>query len=104
MLAEFGVEVNETGSINVDLGGAYEEYHMKTELDHIEEDNEHMALYGRTLSAIDSLKDNYKDILVDRLLNDMKYEDIAEKHNLPLQTIKNRIHRGKALISESVLA
>jgi DNA-directed RNA polymerase specialized sigma24 family protein len=45
----------------------------------------------------------YKGIVVDRLINDMKYEDIAEKHKLPLQTIKNRIRRGKAIIEESVV-
>jgi DNA-directed RNA polymerase specialized sigma24 family protein len=32
----------------------------------------------------------------------MKYEDIAAKHNLPLQTIKNRIRRGKTLIAEGM--
>jgi DNA-directed RNA polymerase specialized sigma24 family protein len=33
----------------------------------------------------------------------MKYEDIAEKHNLPLQTIKNRIHRGKSIIEKMAI-
>jgi DNA-directed RNA polymerase specialized sigma24 family protein len=61
-----------------------------------------MLKYGNALKAIDSLKEMYKGIVVDRLINDMKYEDIAEKHNLPLQTIKNRIRRGKAIIEESV--
>jgi DNA-directed RNA polymerase specialized sigma24 family protein len=43
----------------------------------------------------------YKGILEDRLLNNMKYEDIADKYNLPLQTIKNRIRRGKAIIASA---
>ena len=46
--------------------------------------------------------DWYKEIIEDRLLNNMKYEDIAAKHNLPLQTIKNRIRRGKSIIAESM--
>lgn len=101
-LSEFGVEINETGMISRDLQGAFEDYEMKTEQDYLEEDDAMMEKYGRTLKAIEDLKENYKGIIVDRLINEMKYEDIAEKHNLPLQTIKNRIRRGKALIEESV--
>ena len=102
-LSEFGVELNENGIVNLDMAGAFEEYEMKTEQDYLDEDNEMMQTYEKTLKAIDSLKDMYKSILVDRLINDMKYEDIAEKHDLPLQTIKNRIRRGKAIVSEKVV-
>jgi RNA polymerase sigma-70 factor (ECF subfamily) len=101
-LSEFGVEINESGEFTTGLQGAFEDYELKTEQDFIDEDNELMDKYGRTLKAIDSLKEAYKGIIVDRLLNDMKYEEIAEKHNLPLQTIKNRIRRGKAIIEETV--
>ena len=101
-LSEFGVEINESGEFATGLQGAFEDYELKTEQDFIDEDNELMDKYGRTLKAIDSLKEAYKGIIVDRLINDMKYEDIAEKHNLPLQTIKNRIRRGKAIIEETV--
>lgn len=101
-LSEFGVEINESGEFTTGLQGAFEDYELKTEQDFIDEDNELMDKYGKTLKAIDSLKEAYKGIIVDRLINDMKYEDIAEKHNLPLQTIKNRIRRGKAIIEETV--
>mgnify|MGYP001034290726 CR=1 FL=1 len=102
-LSEFGVELNENGIVNLDMTGAFEEYEMKTEQDYLEEDNVMMETYEKTLKAIDSLKEMYKSILVDRLINDMKYEEIAEKHDLPLQTIKNRIRRGKAIVSENVI-
>jgi RNA polymerase sigma-70 factor (ECF subfamily) len=101
-LEEFGVEINEAGEFMNGLQGAFDDYEMKTEQDFLEEDNELMEQYGNALKAIDSLKEMYKGIVVDRLINDMKYEDIAEKHKLPLQTIKNRIRRGKAIIEESV--
>ena len=103
-LSEFGVEINENGTIQTDLQGAFEDYEMKTEQDYLDEDNEMMETYEKTLHAIDALKDMYKGILVDRLINNMKYEDIANKHNLPLQTIKNRIRRGKSIVSENVIA
>ena len=44
----------------------------------------------------------YKDILVDRMLNNVKYKDLANKYSLPLQTIKNRVRRGKVLIAQEV--
>ena len=48
------------------------------------------------------LKEMYRDIVVDRLVNNMKYDDIADKHGISLQTVKNRIRRGKALIAEKI--
>lgn len=78
------------------------EMEYKSEQDWIDEDNYIMNQYETVLKNIDSLKPMYKGILEDRLLNNMKYEDISEKYNLPLQTIKNRIRRGKALIVEAV--
>lgn len=101
-LSEFGVEINELGTISAGLQGAFEDYEMKTEQDFLDEDDELMNRYESALNAIDSLKDMYKPIIVDRLINNMKYEDIANKHNVSLQTVKNRIRRGKALIEEAV--
>lgn len=101
-LTEFGIDINEAGECTSGLNVAFAEYEMKTEQDFIDEDNELLEKYGNALKAIDSLKEMYKGIVVDRLINDMKYEDIAEKHNLPLQTIKNRIRRGKAIIEETI--
>ena len=104
-LSEFGVEVNNNGSTEISLNDAYQDYEeTMTEQDYLEEDNELMETYGRALSAISNLKDMYRDILTDRLLNDMKYDDIAEKHDISLQTVKNRIRRGKMLIAEQMEA
>ena len=78
------------------------EMEYKSEQDWIDEDTYLMNKYESVLKNIDTLKPMYKGILEDRLLNNMKYEDIAEKYNLPLQTIKNRIRRGKAIIASAV--
>ena len=78
------------------------EMEYKSEQDWIDEDNHIMNQYESVLKNIDSLKPMYKGILEDRLLNNMKYEEIADKYNLPLQTIKNRIRRGKAIIASKV--
>lgn len=101
-LSEFGVEVNNSNSTYVSLNDAYQEYEEMTEQDYIEEEDELMETYGKALKAIADLKDMYRDILTDRLINEMKYDDIAEKHGISLQTVKNRIRRGKMLIAESI--
>lgn len=106
-LSDYGVEVSENGEFvngSSGLNGAIEDYIMKTEQDFLEEDDELMAKYGRALTEIENLKEMYREIVIDRLINEMKYEEIAEKHDLPLQTIKNRIRRGKAIIEENMMS
>jgi len=100
-LREFGVQVSDNGSI-ADVTSLLHDYHQKTEEDFIEEDNEIMTQYGNALQAIADLKPMYKEIMEDRLIKNMKYEDIAQKHKVNLQTVKNRIRRGKMLIAEKI--
>ena len=78
------------------------EMEYKSEQDWIDEDNHIMNQYESVLRNIDSLKPMYKGIMEDRLIKNMKYEDIAEKHKTSLQTIKNRNRRGKMLIAQKI--
>lgn len=102
-LADFGVEVTTTGSLPNGLNDLIEEHEQKSEQDYLEEDAQLMETYENALSAMKDLKGMYRDIIIDRLINEMKYEDIANKHNVSLQTVKNRIRRGKSLISEQLV-
>ena len=101
-LAEFGIEVGDEGFIGGDISQLIEDAEIKTEQDFLDEDEELQNQYTGALKAIQSLKPIYRDIVIDRLLNNMKYEDIADKYDLPLQTIKNRILRGKRIITEEL--
>lgn len=101
-LSEFGVEVTTGGSLPVGLEDLMFEHDQKTEQDFLEEDAELMNTYENALNAMQSLKEMYKEIIIDRLINGMKYEDIADKYDISLQTVKNRIRRGKALIAEKI--
>jgi RNA polymerase sigma factor (sigma-70 family) len=101
-LAEFGIEVGDEGFIGGDISQLIEDSEAKTEQDFIDEDEELQSQYTGALKAIQSLKPIYREIVIDRLLNNMKYEDIADKYDLPLQTIKNRILRGKRIITEEL--
>tara|TARA_B100001093_G_scaffold48995_1_gene41602 strand:- start:4774 stop:5385 length:612 start_codon:yes stop_codon:yes gene_type:complete len=103
-LREFGVQVGDDGIINGSANGLLMEYEQKTENDYIEEDQELMQRYESALKAIVDLKPMYKEIMEDRLLKGMKYEDISAKHKVNLQTVKNRIRRGKTLIAQKIQA
>lgn len=104
-MQEFGLDVEEsTGRITSNISELMEDYEMKSEADYLAEDAELDQMYESTLVAMDKLKPIYKNILVDRIVNEMKYEDLADKYNLPLQTIKNRIRRGRLLVIEMVEA
>lgn len=104
-MQEFGLDVEEsTGRITSNISELMEDYEMKSEADYLAEDAELDRVYESTLSAMDKLKPIYKNILVDRIVNEMKYEDLADKYKLPLQTIKNRIRRGRLLVIEMVEA
>jgi RNA polymerase sigma factor (sigma-70 family) len=52
-------------------------------------------------SIVEKLPDDYRSIIEEKFFNDMKYEEIAQKFDLPLHTVKNRISRGKRLIKEN---
>jgi RNA polymerase sigma-70 factor (ECF subfamily) len=104
-MQEFGLDVEEsTGRITSNISELMEDYEMKTEADYLAEDALIDQTYEATLVAMDKLKPIYKNILVDRIINEMKYEDLADKYKLPLQTIKNRIRRGRLLVIEMVEA
>ena len=100
-MKEYGIEISEqfghTSAKELLIEGEF-----KTESDWYEEDNDLQNRYELALNNIHGLKPMYKEIIEDRLLNNMKYEDIAEKYDLPLQTIKNRIRRGKSIIAENM--
>ena len=92
----YGVEINNDGATD---GNFSEDVSIEEMTD---EDNEFQLKYDMTVQAIHNLKLMYRDILLDRMLNGVKYKDLAVKYDLPLQTIKNRVRRGKVLIAHEV--
>ena len=91
-MKEFGIEVKGGGDID----------ETPTFTDMMDDDNELQFKYDLTVEIIKNLKPMYRDLLVDRMLNGMKYKVLAEKHKMSLQTVKNRVRRGKVLIADAV--
>ena len=101
-LREYGLQISEGVVVNDSISGRLAEMEQKTEEDFLEEDNQIMSQYNSALKAMNNLKPMYKEIMEDRLIKNMKYEEIAQKHKVNLQTVKNRIRRGKMLIAEKI--
>ena len=100
---DFGVDINSQGMLESNsVQDLMEEAEMKTETDFYNEEEALMDRYETALQAIRQLKPLYRDILVDRLINNMKYKDIAVKYEINLQTVKNRIRRGRTLLSKNL--
>ena len=52
--------------------------------------------------AVDTLPPHYRIVVILRHVQDLSYEEIAEALNLPLGTVKARIHRARALLKDRI--
>lgn len=57
-------------------------------------------LYTDVVEKMKNLPDIYKDILIDRELNKMKYQDIATKHGMQKRAVATRIRRARMKVRE----
>lgn len=60
-------------------------------------------LYEVVMEQIHNLSPLYKDILIDREINGLKYEELAIKYELPLNTLKSRIRLGRERLRSLVV-
>jgi len=67
-----------------------------------EQEEQLQQVENAIFEAIENLDPLYSEIIKDRLVNNMKYNDISEKYDLPLHTIKNRIARGKRILQSGL--
>ena len=63
-----------------------------------EEEDPKKAVYQKVLSELYELPRTYKDIMIDREINGMKYKDIAEKYGININSVKTRIKRARMQI------
>jgi RNA polymerase sigma-70 factor (ECF subfamily) len=65
-----------------------------------EEEAEEKSNNTRLRNIVSELPEEYRHVIFEKFFNDLKYDEIAEKLEIPLHTVKNRISRGKKLIKE----
>lgn len=63
-------------------------------------ESEMESLYGSVIEKMRELPDIYKDILYDREIRRMKYQEIADKHGMKKRAIATRIRRARLKIRE----
>ena len=51
---------------------------------------------------MDRLPEQYKGILIDREINEMKYSEIADKYGLEINTVKTRIIRAREKVCDAM--
>lgn len=67
-----------------------------------EEENERELKIRQLQTIISEMPEKFKTVLIDRYYNNLKYEEISEKYQLPLQTVKNRIFKAKNILKEKL--
>jgi RNA polymerase sigma factor (sigma-70 family) len=78
----------------------------RLELDQIEaglnpeEETINIDAKDRILNAIQKLPPKIKDVIIMREIHDLKYEDIASSMDLPMNSVKVYLHRGRKLLFE----
>jgi RNA polymerase sigma-70 factor (ECF subfamily) len=66
------------------------------------EENTVDEIYESVLDEIRDLPDLYRDIMIDREINNMKYKDIAEKYGIKKRSIATRIRRARGKIRKKM--
>jgi RNA polymerase sigma-70 factor (ECF subfamily) len=67
---------------------------------HVEQDFERQDLRSRIETAIARLPETLREIIILREIQEMKYEEISRLLDMPLNTVKVNIHRGRRLLRE----
>ncbi len=70
--------------------------------DRSELDWEHVD--GRLKSAIDSLKDDHREILLMWGVDGLKYREIASILEIPIGTVMSRLHRARKQVADELIA
>jgi len=60
-------------------------------------------VHARLMGFLEELPPRYKEVMEKYMIEEMEYEKIARELGLELNTVRTRIRRGKALLSEMML-
>jgi len=94
----------QTVSLSVSDSGSGEERTMDVEDTGLKPDEitSNPEEESATEQLIDGLPEHYRIVVLLRHQQDLSYEEIAEALNLPLGTVKARIHRARALLKDRI--
>ena len=58
--------------------------------------------YSKLLKLIEALDDKYRDIAKMRFIQELAYEEIAQKLDIPLNTVRTRLKRAKETLAKKL--
>lgn len=58
--------------------------------------------YTEILGTIQNMDPMYKEVAELRFIQEFAYEEISKKLNIPLNTVKTRLHRAKSILSKKI--
>jgi RNA polymerase sigma-70 factor (ECF subfamily) len=61
----------------------------------------HQMVHDKVILEMQNMSKAYKDIMIDREVNELKYKQIAAKHNININSVKTRIKRARTQIIEN---
>lgn len=68
----------------------------------IEDDKDYETLVNMMLARLANLPIHLKEPLASRYFDNLSYEEIGQKYDLNLQTVKNRIFKAKQILKEEL--
>ncbi|MCL2212415.1 MAG: RNA polymerase sigma factor [Oscillospiraceae bacterium] len=87
---------NKVVSISLDDAGIMDTLALADDTEFFKEiDEDNSDELNAAFSAIHSLAQLHRDILVDYYVNELSYSEIANKHKLSVNTVKTRLFYGK---------
>jgi len=78
----------------------YEDWKIENEYEFFSEEEtvQTDSVYSEVLIEVKNLPEHYREIIEDRIVEKMKYKDIAKKRDLKINTVRSRIHSAKKVI------
>lgn len=102
-----GIETDTTGNLPFQQTALNSSSYTTVEQEHLEKEEKLTRQFNLTLEAIKSLPPMYKGYMVERFINKKQYNDILDimldkEKGINLQTVKNRIFRGRKIIQKQL--
>lgn len=72
--------------------------HRREDSNDLRDQIENRMLGDEIAGAISALPEKFKSVIVLRDLEDMPYEEVAEVLDIPVGTVRSRLHRARALL------
>jgi RNA polymerase sigma-70 factor (ECF subfamily) len=89
-------------SLDAELSDSDDDYSFYSKIASEETSPENFVLQSETQEqirkSIDKLADKYKTVITLYYLQELSLQEISEKLNLPVTTVKTRLHRGRELL------